>query len=94
MKLIFLGIGAVFFGCAIYFWVRAAIHMIGLINNFKPSMRWMRFVPFCIFFSECFTEKGNIHRMAMFRYAGLFVLFCAAPFIIAGSWMLLERLGS
>ena len=94
MKLIYLGMEVVFFGCAIYSWMRAAIHMIGLVNNFKPSMRWMQFVPFCIFFSECFTEKGNNHRMAMFRYAGLFVLFCVAPFLISVSGALLERLGS
>jgi hypothetical protein len=33
---------------------------------------------------HAFTEQGNIHRVAMLKYAGLFIVFCGLPFDAVG----------
>jgi len=90
-NIIVIVIGLPLFGIALYLWVNAARHMIGLLNNFKPNMTWGRFIPICIFMPGFFTEQGNIHREAMLKYAGLFIAFCTLPFIIIGAWEIFAK---
>ena len=84
-------IGFPLFGVALYLWFNAAKHMIGLMNNFKPNMSWGRFIPISIFFPGFFTEQGNTHRIAMLKYAGLFIAFCVLPFIAVGKWEIFTK---
>jgi hypothetical protein len=74
--------GLPIFGMATYFWFNGAKHMLGLLNNFKPSMWWGKFIPFCVFIPAFFTDEGNFHRMKMLRYSGLFILCTAGPLIV------------
>lgn len=84
-------IGLPLFGVGLYLWFNAARHMIGTLNNFKPNMSWGRFIPISIFMPGFFTEQGNVHRVAMLKYAGLFILFCGLPFVAVGLWELFAR---
>jgi hypothetical protein len=91
IDILVLVIGLPLFGVGLYLWAKAARHMFGLLTNFKPNMTWGRFIPICIFIPNFFTEQGNIHRVALLKYAGLFIIFCGTPFIIIGLWELLAK---
>jgi len=83
-------IGFPLFAVGFWLWFNAAKNMWGLLHNYKPNRDWGRYIPFSIFLPSFFTDQGNVHRKAMLKYSGLFIVFVGTPFLIAGIWELLS----
>lgn len=84
INILVLVIGLPLFAFGFYLWAKAARHMYGLLNNFKPGREWGKFLAFSIFMPSFFTDEGNYHREQLLKYAGYFILFCGTPFIFVG----------
>ena len=76
-----------FFGMFVLLWVSALIswcfgayYMWKLMHAWRPGRSWGKFLFFSPAFPSFFTDEGNIYRVRMLRWLGLFILFVALVF--------------
>ena len=74
-----IGIFVVIFITAVYFWIKAADHMIKTLERIRPEKKIMLYIhPLGLLKSSYFTEEGNHHRKLLGAYTFRFLMACLA----------------